>query len=109
MVDFGQNLVGWVRLRVRGGAAGDEITVRHAEVLEGGEMGHAYVKGRSHRHAELAAIVDALMQQPERRAHVESVVVAPLERSQHARRSLAGRKAQATRVEFYTVARGDAA
>ncbi|OLF07047.1 alpha-L-rhamnosidase [Actinophytocola xinjiangensis] len=37
VVDFGQNLVGWVRLRVRG-AAGDEVTVRHAEVLENGEL-----------------------------------------------------------------------
>jgi alpha-L-rhamnosidase len=39
LVDFGQNLVGWVRLRVRGGAAGDEVTVRHAEVLDDGELG----------------------------------------------------------------------
>jgi alpha-L-rhamnosidase len=39
LVDFGQNLVGWVRLRVRGGASGDEVVVRHAEVLEGGELG----------------------------------------------------------------------
>ncbi|MFF5295919.1 alpha-L-rhamnosidase [Paractinoplanes globisporus] len=39
LVDFGQNLVGWVRLTVRGGAAGDEITLRHAEVLENGELG----------------------------------------------------------------------
>lgn len=39
LVDFGQNIVGWVRLRVRGLAAGHEITVRHAEVLEGGALG----------------------------------------------------------------------
>lgn len=39
LVDFGQNLVGWVRLRVRGGQAGDEVVVRHAEVLENGELG----------------------------------------------------------------------
>ncbi|MGK5685503.1 family 78 glycoside hydrolase catalytic domain [Actinoplanes sp. URMC 104] len=39
LVDFGQNLVGWVRLRTSGGAAGDTITVRHAEVLEDGELG----------------------------------------------------------------------
>ena len=36
LVDFGQNLVGWVRLTVRGPA---EVTVRHAEVLEHGELG----------------------------------------------------------------------
>ncbi|GGD62000.1 alpha-L-rhamnosidase [Microbacterium murale] len=38
IVDFGQNLVGWVRLRVSG-TAGGEVTVRHAEVLEHGELG----------------------------------------------------------------------
>jgi alpha-L-rhamnosidase len=39
IVDFGQNLVGWVRVRVRGGAAGEEVAVRHAEVLEDEELG----------------------------------------------------------------------
>lgn len=38
IVDFGQNLVGWVELIVRNGSAGDEVTVRHAEVLEAGEL-----------------------------------------------------------------------
>jgi alpha-L-rhamnosidase len=38
LVDFGQNLVGWVRLRVRGLRRGDEVVVRHAEVLDKGEL-----------------------------------------------------------------------
>lgn len=38
VLDFGQNLVGWLRLRVRG-LRGQEIVVRHAEVLEHGELG----------------------------------------------------------------------
>lgn len=38
LVDFGQNLVGRVRLTVRG-KAGQTITMRHAEVLENGELG----------------------------------------------------------------------
>ena len=33
VVDFGQNLVGWVRLNVSG-KAGDKITLHHAEVLD---------------------------------------------------------------------------
>ncbi|MFB7883506.1 family 78 glycoside hydrolase catalytic domain [Microbacterium sp. NPDC056057] len=37
ILDFGQNLVGRLRLRVRG-AAGTRVTVRHAEVLEDGEL-----------------------------------------------------------------------
>ena len=38
LVDFGQNLVGRVRIRLAA-AAGTEVTIRHAEVLEGGELG----------------------------------------------------------------------
>jgi alpha-L-rhamnosidase len=38
LVDFGQNLVGWLRVQVSG-PAGTEVTVRHAEVLEHGELG----------------------------------------------------------------------
>lgn len=38
ILDFGQNLVGRVRVRVRG-AAGRRVVIRHAEVLEDGELG----------------------------------------------------------------------
>ena len=38
LVDFGQNMVGWVRTAVRG-TAGETVTLRHAEVLEDGELG----------------------------------------------------------------------
>jgi alpha-L-rhamnosidase len=38
ILDFGQNLVGWLRVKVSG-PAGHAITVRHAEVLEHGELG----------------------------------------------------------------------
>ena len=38
LVDFGQNLVGWLRVQVTG-PAGTEVTIRHAEVLEHGELG----------------------------------------------------------------------
>ncbi|MCO7204661.1 family 78 glycoside hydrolase catalytic domain [Microbacterium sp. CnD16-F] len=37
-MDFGQNLVGWLRFTVRG-RRGDVIRLRHAEVLEDGELG----------------------------------------------------------------------
>ncbi|MCL8014900.1 glycoside hydrolase family 78 protein [Streptomyces sp. AS02] len=37
VLDFGQNLVGWLRVSVSG-EAGTSITLRHAEVLEEGEL-----------------------------------------------------------------------
>jgi alpha-L-rhamnosidase len=39
LVDFGQNLVGRIRFSLPDAPAGTEITVRHAEVLEHGELG----------------------------------------------------------------------
>jgi alpha-L-rhamnosidase len=39
IVDFGQNLTGWVELDVEGASEGDEIVLRHTEALtEGGEL-----------------------------------------------------------------------
>ena len=33
VIDFGQNMVGWVKIKVKGNA-GDKITIQHAEVLD---------------------------------------------------------------------------
>lgn len=41
ILDFGQNMVGWVRLRVRG-PAGTTIAIRHAEVLD--QEGNLYTE-----------------------------------------------------------------
>ena len=50
LVDFGQNLVGWVRLTRPRRARATEIVVRHAEVLEDGELGDpAAAHGEGHR------------------------------------------------------------
>ena len=61
---------------VRGRAGGNgrrfnlgEMTVTRCSVrLADGTAGHAYVAGRDKRHAELAAVFDALMQDPARAA-----------------------------------------
>lgn len=40
VLDFGQNLVGWLRIEIDiPGKAGDELLIRHAEVMEHGELG----------------------------------------------------------------------
>ena len=45
VVDLGQNLVGWVRLRVEG-PAGTTVTLRHAEVLD--KQGNFYTENLRH-------------------------------------------------------------
>ncbi|KAH7170158.1 bacterial alpha-L-rhamnosidase-domain-containing protein [Dactylonectria macrodidyma] len=34
LVDFGQNLVGWVKVRLAAGAVGQKVVIQHAEVLQ---------------------------------------------------------------------------
>ena len=53
--------------------------------------------------SELAALVDALMQDASRAAEVEAQVIAPLERVLQRRRSDRAAKAAATRVQFFAM------
>ena len=86
-------------------AAGEMTATRAAVRLESGEVGIGYVGGRSARHAEIAAAVDALEQRPDWRDRLESEIVAPLEAEAAARRRAIAARAAATKVDFFTVAR----
>ncbi len=103
--------MGLVMVRGRAGGVGipfnlGEMTVTRCAVRLGeGLVGHAYVAGRNERRAELAAVFDALMQSPDRRAKLEAEVILPLREQQESRRALLSRKAAATKVDFFTLAR----
>ncbi|GAB2572679.1 phosphonate C-P lyase system protein PhnG [Dyella jejuensis] len=103
---------GLYMLRCRIGGSGPqfnvgEVTVTRCSVQLGQHIGHAWVRGSHSRHAELAALADALLQDPARHAHLRMQVIEPLRRSLHARRDAASRKAAASKVEFFTVVRGE--
>lgn len=104
---------GMVMVQARAGGTGQpfntgEMTVTRCVVrLTSGGTGHAYVAGRNHRHAELAAVIDALMQMPEHRDEVRRVVIAPLAEMQAEARSRTARRTAATKVDFFTMVRGD--
>ena len=69
------------------------------------QVGVAYVMGGSHRHAQLAAVADALLQDPALHAHWNALLVEPLLQMQAEQVQTRNAQAQATRVEFFTVAR----
>ena len=109
---------GLVMVRGRAGGSGSpfnlgEMTVTRCSVrLAGGaggpaRVGHATVAGRDRRHAELAALFDALLQDPARHDAVERTVIAPLEAAQAAAAEARSRKAAATKVDFFTMVRGE--
>ena len=90
-----------------GEASMTRCTLRRADEHGAGRTGVAYVLGRNHRQAELAAQFDLLMQDPAWAATIDRTVIARLLAAQEARRIAASCKAAATRVEFFTVARGE--
>lgn len=69
-------------------------------------IGFGYVAGRSHRHAELAALCDALLQDPAWHNLVQSHVILPLQVAAQQKQDQIQRQAEATRVNFFTLARG---
>jgi len=104
--------VGAVMVRGRAGATGaafnlGEMTVTRASVrLAGGAVGHAWVQGRDKAHAMRAAVADALMQTDAAEGLRAGVLTVLAAEAGAARARRAG-KAAATRVEFFTLVRGE--
>ena len=100
---------------VRGRVGGDgapfnlgEATVSRAAVrLSTGEVGFGYTLGRDRHKARLIALCDAMVQSDEFAAAVEAEVVAPLRAAMIERRNRKSAEAAATRVDFYTLVRGE--
>ena len=104
---------GLVMVRARAGNTGrrfnlGEMTVTRCSVsLESGVMGHACIAGMEPDHARLAALFDALMQEPGREDELWAALIAPLQEARRAR--LARRRAEVrpSRVDFFTLVRGE--
>ena len=109
---------GLMMVQGRAGATGErfnlgEVTVTRCALRLGATadtavatpVGVAYVLGRSHRQARLAATADALLQDPAHRDAVSAQLLQPVR--EHLSNLLSSRhaRAQSTKVEFFTVAR----
>ncbi len=82
-----------------------EMTVSRAAVqLDNGIVGMGYAAGRVPRKAETIARIDAQLQ---RNPAVAEEILAPLVRAQKGQKEESGRKAAATKVDFFTLVRGD--
>jgi alpha-D-ribose 1-methylphosphonate 5-triphosphate synthase subunit PhnG len=85
-----------------------EATVSRAAVrLASGELGFGHVLGREREKARLVALCDALMQSAPHRAALEREVLAPLRARVATERRLAAARTAATKVDFFTLVRGD--
>src|SRR3954470_12497618 len=104
---------GLVMLRGRIGGDGapfnlGEATVARAAVrLASGEVGFGYTLGRDGEKARLIALCDALVQSRDFSGAVERDIIAPLREQLMARRKQAAAETAATKVDFYTMVRGE--
>jgi alpha-D-ribose 1-methylphosphonate 5-triphosphate synthase subunit PhnG len=100
---------------VRGRIGGDgapfnlgEATVSRAAVrLSTGEIGFGYTLGRDPEKARMIALCDALVQSGEFAEAVETNVLAPLRAAKTSERNRKAAETAATRVDFYTLVRGE--
>lgn len=105
--------VGLVMARGRVGGDGaafnlGEMTVTRAAVqVEGGELGIAWQLGRSHDKAMASALIDAIWQTAQGRERVDALVLEPLLAAQSRRYALADARTAATKVDFFTLVRGE--
>jgi alpha-D-ribose 1-methylphosphonate 5-triphosphate synthase subunit PhnG len=101
--------VGAVMVRGRVGGTAEpfnlgEVTVTRAAVqLPDGAVGHAWVQGRDKAHATRAAILDALLQTDA----THHALIETLATEAEARRNARAAKAAATKVDFFTMIRGE--
>jgi alpha-D-ribose 1-methylphosphonate 5-triphosphate synthase subunit PhnG len=101
--------IGMVMVRGRAGGAGQrfnlgEMTVtRCAVTLSDGTVGHSYVKGRDRLQAQYAALFDAIML----RDGSASDFIDDLASAQAEAKRDHARKVAATKVDFFTLVRGE--
>jgi alpha-D-ribose 1-methylphosphonate 5-triphosphate synthase subunit PhnG len=109
---------GLVMVRGRIGGTGQkfnfgEMTMTRTAVQlldQGGHVkqtGFGHVAGRSAKRAELVALFDALLQDPARHNAIARLVVEPLAASQEAAKATRTAKVMASKVDFFTMVRGE--
>lgn len=100
-----------VRGRIGGGGAPfnlGEATVSRATVrLDNGLVGHGHVLGANLKRAKLAAVFDALWQDPGHREIVEAQLLQPVEARIAEEKRKKSEEVAATRVDFFTMVRGE--
>lgn len=103
-----------VMLRGRVGGTGDAFNFGEASLtrcalrVAGGPLGVGYTLGRERRKAELMALLDALLQDPARQKQLQREAIAPLATRQAQQAASASRAAASSKVEFFTMVRGEA-
>ena len=87
--------------------AGDTTLTRAVVRLKSGTLGYSYVLGRDKAHAERCAVIDALLQEQPYFQTLMETLIAPLEADRAARIAARQAEVNTSRVDFFTLVRGD--
>ncbi|HFZ8994556.1 TPA: phosphonate C-P lyase system protein PhnG [Citrobacter freundii] len=87
--------------------AGDTTLTRAVVRLKSGTLGYSYLLGRNKPHAERCAVIDALLQEQPHFQTLMETLIAPLEAEREAQISARRAEVNASRVDFFTLVRGD--
>ena len=104
--------IGSIMAQGRMGVTGDkfnigEVTITRCSLkLNCGTIGHSYVQGRSKKKAEISALCDALMQ-TEMSKEINKNIIIPLGKIKKDNKDKILSKAEATKVDFFTLVRGE--
>lgn len=97
--------------RIGGGGAafniGEISTTRAVVTLATGETGYAYCKGRNQRRAAIIAFFDAVWQHPSLNHRLKTEIIQVLNQNIKTRDNKCARETAATKVDFFTLVRGD--
>lgn len=113
--------IGLAMVRGRAGGTGEafnlgEITITRCVIQMNPDQdrlgdqaisGFGYVAGRSLRHAELAAVCDALLQHPHWYEQIDRKIIQPLRSTAQHQQEVKQQQTAATKVNFFTLLRGE--
>ena len=101
---------GLIMVQGRAGGSGiafnmGEMTVVRCTIRSASHhTGHATICGRCHDHAELAASLDAALQDDDQHDLIMAHIITPLAQAQAAARLATAERTAATKVQFFTMA-----
>lgn len=105
--------IGLAQVQARMGATGKrfnmgDVTVTRCVLkLANGNLGYSYLSGRNKGHAELAAVIDALMQSENYQEALMQSIIEPLQAKRVEQQQQRQQQVASSKVDFFTLVRGE--
>lgn len=105
--------IGLAQVQARMGGTGNRFNVADVTVtrcvvkLTSGVLGYSYLSGRNKPHAELAAVIDGLMQSKRYQQELMLSIIEPLHATRMQKHQRRQQQVASSKVDFFTLVRGE--